>query len=127
MKSFFLVISGIIGCYQIDPALIDPTQQNSYHSGNITWNKETSAFIWKNKAGASWTLTLIFIDGELDTTRLAVGHDCPTYQNGYKFAALEWEGVPGSSNVSTIRGPSGPYLGCSYNQTEGMDFPPNAI
>ena len=132
MKSFFSVISGIIGCYHIDFTLYFGKEVNDWHFVTITWNRERSAFTWQNKAGATWTLKPIIIDGEWDTTKLAVGVDCPYYApaewgDGYKFADLEWEGVPGSSNVSTIRGPSGPYLGCSYNQTEGMDFPPNAI
>ena len=131
MKSFFLVLSGIIGCYHIDFSLYFDEEVNDFHFVNITWNRETSAFTWKNKAGVSWNLTPIIIDGELDTTKLAVGVDCPYYEsedgihgrmdNGYKFAALEWEGLPGSSKVLSIIGPSGPYYACSYNP-QGTSF-----
>ena len=123
MKLSFLVISGITGCYQIDSELYAPENQNDYHFVNITWNTATSAFTWKTRIGVSWTLTQIFIDGELDSTKLAVGSDCPYYQHGYKFATLEWKGVPGSSDVSTIMGPGEePFHPCLSNP-KGMHFP----
>ena len=124
IKLSFLVISGIIGCYQIDSVIYGPEKQNDWHLVNITWNMATSAFTWKNKAGSSWTLTQIFINSEkLDTTKLAVGPDCPYYYFGYRFADLEWKGVPGSSDVSTINGPwEEPYQRRPCNAV-GMDFP----
>ena len=119
------VFSGIIGCYHVDDALFGPKDKNEYHFVNITWNRGTSVFTWKTKAGASWTLKPIFIDGKLDTTQLAVGHDCPYYKDGYKFAALEWEGLPGSSNITTINSHHNEmyqrYPSCSYN-SKGMHF-----
>ena len=131
MKLFlFTVISGIIGCYQIDIAHYGPKEQNRYHLVNITWNRGTSDFTWKNKAGASCILTPIFIDGKFDTTRLAVGLDCPWYKDTYKFATLKWDGVPGSSNVTNIGGPLNEvfqrYPSCSYT-SKGMHFKLSAM
>ena len=34
-----------------------------------------------------------------------MGPECPYFKNGYEFAAVEWEGEPGYSAVSTIKGP----------------------
>ena len=120
----FSVISGIIGCYKIESAFYFPEVAKNWHFINITWNRETNAFTWTNKAGVSWTLTPIFIDSELDTTRLALGLDCPYYKDENKYATFVWEGLPGSSNVSIIKGMRELYHPCSYNP-KGMYFPLN--
>ena len=109
-------LPGIAGCYQIDPSLYSTEKQNlnDWHFVQISWDDTTGTFTWLNNAGVSWALTPIPSGDRWDTTNLAVGPDCPYYYSfyyPYKFASLEWEGMPGRSTVLAIKGPGGePYL-----------------
>ena len=83
-------------------------EQNDWHYMVITWNNATDTFDWRNRAGYHWSLTPIQKgDEDWDTTKLKVGPECPYFENGHEFAAVEWEGEPGYSVVSTIKGPWG--------------------
>lgn len=97
MKSSF--ISGVIGCYQL------PNPTNDWSYVEITWNENAGSFTWENRAKKKWSLTLIPIGTDWDTTNLAVGSENPNFNEGYKFAGLEWKGVPGKSELSAIKGP----------------------
>ena len=91
--------SVVIGCYET------AHPSNDWHYVQITWNENAGTFTWKNRAGATWSLTLIPMGDEWNTTNLAVGPECPYYNSGHKFAGLEWKGIPGASEISTVRGP----------------------
>ena len=92
-------VSGIIGCYQ------RANPDNDWHHVQITWDEDADTFTWENRAKQNWSLTLIPLGGGWNTTNVAVGPENP-YTNAHKFAGLEWQGVPGASELSAIRGPS---------------------
>ena len=72
----------------------------------ITWNSATDTFTWRNRAGVSWSLTPVPKgEDDWDTTKLKVGPECPYFKDGHESAAVEWEGDPGYSAVSAIKGP----------------------
>ena len=91
------------------PQFYSTGQMNGWHLVQITWSNTTNTFTWYNHAGFSWSLTPIPKGNEdYDTTKLKVGPECPYFKKGHKkgeFAAVEWEGQPGYSDVSTIKGP----------------------
>ena len=43
-------------------------------------------------------------EGAWDTAKLKLGPDCPYFENGHEFVAVEWRGEPGDSVVSSIKG-----------------------
>ena len=101
------LISGVVGCYQVDPSLYSTEEHNDWHYVRITWNDD-GTFEWRNRAGYHWSLAPIPKgEDDWDTTKLQVGPECPYFKDGHTFAAVEWEGEPGHSVVSTIKGPWG--------------------
>ena len=87
--------------------LCRPDQETDWHFVQITWDLDTLSFKWRNRGGVSWSLLPIHTGEDWDTTKLEAGPDCPYLEAGHKFAAAEWEGNPGHSNVSAIVGPWG--------------------
>ena len=62
---------------------------NDWHYVTIT-KKDTGVYTWKNKAGASWTLTAKAAD------TYTVGKDCPYYELiGYTIAHLKGNEIEG--------------------------------
>ena len=92
--------SGVSGCYE------KANPGNDWHHVQISWNEAEGAFTWTNRAGTSWSMTMILDGSGWSTANLAVGPDCPYFGDGYEFAALEWQGDPSASELSTIGGPS---------------------
>ena len=90
-------ITSIIGCYQVDTSLY-PNTTNQWHFVTVSWKDDKKNFVWKNRAGISWTLEPIPIGDAWNLTHTEVGPDCPFFNDGYEFArALTWEGAPGES------------------------------
>ena len=93
------LISGIIGCYQ------RPNPTNDWQYVQITWNENAGTFTWENRAKIIWSLALIPLGDDWNTTHLAAGPENPYFNDGHKFAGLKWKGVPGNSELSAINGP----------------------
>ena len=99
-------LSGIVGCYE------RPKPTNSWHSVKITWDEIHGTFKWENHAGVTWSLALIPYGDGWNTNKLAVGPECPYFNNGHEFAGLVWSGHPGDSKLLSIIGPGNEaYLG----------------
>ena len=113
--SFYLLsitafASGISGCYK------KANSDDDSHFIQISWDENENTFTWANRAGTRWSLKLVDLE---DTTKLAVQDDCPFYNSGHKFAGLEWQGIPGKSQLSTISGPDSEVFQRKENCTQG--------
>ena len=99
-------IKSVEGCYG-EESYIGTEYENGWHYVRITWDEDAEQFTWRNRAGIEWTLKPVEDDhGQWSTTKLAVGEDCPYYEDGHKEAALEYK----DNKIYAIRGPNGkPY------------------
>ena len=64
--------------------IIDGYANNKNNWHYVTITKTRSGYVWKNKAGVSWTLK--WKAGS--STELDVGSECPYYNRGYKVAII---------------------------------------
>jgi len=82
-----------------------PRSSNEWHFVKITAKPGLDkVFVWKNKAGVEWELTLIKVEKNGNVLVFQVGEDCPYVQDGYKQARLFVKG-----DKIEIEGPGGIY------------------
>ena len=73
--------------------LYDNGGKNFYHYVNITYDKDSSRYVWRNIGGVTWSLYPTGI-----ANQLRVGTDCPYYKNGYNVANFTRMGIYGPGN-----------------------------
>ncbi|PXF41669.1 hypothetical protein BWQ96_08620 [Gracilariopsis chorda] len=74
------IVASVVGTFE--NLLYTGSGKNNWHYVEIE-KVDESTVRWKNRAGRSWTLSVITSDGKVDTTKLSVGTDCPYYSRGY--------------------------------------------
>ena len=93
-------IDSVEGCYG-EKEYIGTKNENEWHYVRITWDEDAEKFMWKNRANIAWTLKPVWGEWEWSTTKLAVGEDCPYFEDGHHEAALEYK----DNKINIIRGP----------------------
>ena len=79
----------IEGDYQLSSG---PT--NDWHYVSIRGVKGSQDYIWENKAGAAWDITLVGEENH-GSLRFKVGENCPYYRDGYTSASLFYSSTDG--------------------------------
>ncbi|PXF41668.1 hypothetical protein BWQ96_08619 [Gracilariopsis chorda] len=99
------IVASVVGTFE--NLLYTGSGKNNWHYVEIE-KVDESTVRWKNRAGRSWTLSVITSDGKVDTTKLSVGTDCPYYSRGYTQAELVRDADTGA--IRKVIGPgSEPY------------------
>ena len=73
--------------------LYDNGGKNNWHYVTITYDQANDKYIWRNRAGRSWSLYATEKENEL-----RVGTDCPYYKSGYTIAKVNYKGIYGVGN-----------------------------
>ena len=94
--------NSVEGCYG-EKEYIGTKNENEWHYVRITGDEDTEQFTWRNRAGKEWTLKPVWEEQSMEwsTTKLAVGEDCPYFEDGHHEAALEYK----DNTINIIRGP----------------------
>ncbi len=88
-------MDALIGTYENHQ--YDDGGKNDWHFVTLTHAGGTN-LTWTNRAGATWTLTLTD-----DRTKLAVGRDCPYYNDGHTICTVEF--TSDGNTVTALLGP----------------------
>ena len=71
---------------------------SDWHYVTITYNEASNTYTWKNRAGATWTLS-----STINSNRLRVHEDCPYFKTGYKIATFNQMGIYGPGNEFYVK------------------------
>ena len=100
-RSSRVLMDSLVGVYE--NLKYSGAAKNNWHYVTLTKKSETE-LTWTNRAGRSWTLTLIAKGDGYDATQLSVGTDSPYYSRGHTIATVKW-----NSDMNAVTALLGPY------------------